>query len=60
MMKIEKNVFHTFIADPTGPKGFSLRSWLDPGTTALVIVDMQNYMTDRAYTSRWSADGVDE
>ena len=60
MNKAENNVYYSFISDGEGPKGISLRSWLDQASTALVIVDMQNYMTDRAYTSRWSADGGDD
>ena len=54
------DVFYSFLPDPKGPKGISLSSWLNPSATALVIVDMQNYMTDRKYTSRWSADGGDD
>lgn len=54
------DVYYSFVPDPNGPKGISISSWLDPPRTALVIVDMQNYMTDRKYTSRWSADGGDD
>lgn len=59
MNKIQ-DVYYSFDKDPEGPKGISLLSWLNPQTTALVIVDMQNYMTDRMYTGRWSADGGDD
>jgi ureidoacrylate peracid hydrolase len=59
-MERNADIYHSFVADPDGPKGIALSSWLDPARTALVIVDMQNYMTDRAYTSRWSADGGDD
>ncbi len=45
--------------DPGGPFGIARESWLQPGATALVVVDMQRYMTDPAYSSRWSADGAD-
>jgi biuret amidohydrolase len=45
--------------DPQGPFGISRESWLEPGATGLVVVDMQRYMTDRAWSSRWSADGAD-
>jgi biuret amidohydrolase len=45
--------------DPAGPFGIARESWLEAGRTALVVVDMQRYMTDRAYSSRWSADGAD-
>ena len=53
-------VFYSFHTDPEGPKGIALSSWLAPESTALVIVDLQNYMTDREFTSRWSADGGDD
>jgi len=45
--------------DPRGPFGISRESWLAAGSTALVVVDMQRYMTDSSYSSRWSADGAD-
>lgn len=45
--------------DPGGPFGISRESWLDARRLALVVVDMQRYMTERAYASRWSADGAD-
>jgi biuret amidohydrolase len=46
-------------ADPDGPFGIARESWLEKRSLALVVVDMQRYMTDRAYSSRWSADGAD-
>ncbi len=45
--------------DPGGPFGIARECWLEAGRTALIVVDMQRYMTDRSYSSRWSADGAD-
>jgi len=59
-MRTSAGVYHGFVPDSSGPKGISISSWLHPERTALVVVDMQNYMTDRKYTSRWSADGGDD
>ncbi len=53
-------MFHDFRPDAEGPFGIARESWIEKGKTAFVVVDMQNYMTQRRYSSRWSADGGDE
>jgi len=52
--------FRGFTADSKGPFGIAEESWLRRDSSAFVIVDMQNYMTDRSYSSRWSADGAED
>jgi ureidoacrylate peracid hydrolase len=53
-------VHRDYTADPNGPFGIAEESWLQRDSLAFLIVDMQNYMTDRGYSSRWSADGAEE
>ena len=45
-----------YTLDESGPHGISLSSWLEREKTALLIVDMQNYMSRREYAGKWSSD----
>jgi nicotinamidase-related amidase len=51
---------YDFILDKEGPKGISLESWLEKEKLALIIIDMQNYMIDRKYRGKYSANGSDD
>ncbi len=53
-------MYQDYVLDRNGPMGISLQSWLEKERLAFIIVDMQNYMTEREYSSRWSADGSDD
>ena len=53
-------MYRDFKDDPHGPFGIAEESWLRKDALAFVIVDMQNYMTNRSYSSRWSADGAED
>jgi len=49
-----------YILDINGPHGISVKSWLNRDHLALIIVDMQNYMTDYQLSSQWSAGNSEE
>ncbi len=54
-----KEVQYSYILDEKGPWGISLKSWLDHQSLALMVIDMQNYMTNARYSGKWSAAGSD-
>ncbi len=46
--------------DPGGPRGVSFGSWLDRDRIALIVIDVQNYITLPKYSGAWTADGGDD
>lgn len=51
---------YDYILNKDGPKGISVKSWLDTNKLALVIIDVQNYITDKRYRGKYSSDGADD
>ena len=49
-----------FIVDKKGPHGIAYESWLEREKLALMVVDVQNYITQKKYSGVWTADGKDE
>ena len=49
-----------FIVDKKGPHGISYASWLEREKLALLVVDVQNYITQKKYSGVWTTDGKDE
>ena len=49
------NVHFDFKLDPAGPHGIALSSWLDRDSLALVVIDVQNYITLPRYSGKWTA-----
>jgi nicotinamidase-related amidase len=52
--------FFDFIPDIKGPHKISERSYLEKDKLALLVIDMQNYMTDNHYRGKWSSRGSDD
>jgi nicotinamidase-related amidase len=50
---------YDFDTDPNGPRGIATSSWLEPGRLALLVIDVQNYITLPRYSGAWTADGGD-
>jgi len=48
-------VHFDFEFDPEGPRGIALSSWLDRKSLALVVIDVQNYITLPRYSGTWTA-----
>ena len=48
---------YDFIIDRDGPKGISRKSWLEKDKLALILIDMQNYITDKKYSGKWNSSG---
>jgi len=51
---------YSFKTDPAGPKGISISSWLDPDKLALLIIDIQNYLTDKKYSGQYSSSNFED
>jgi nicotinamidase-related amidase len=49
-----------FIVDKKGPHGIAYESWLEREKLAFVVIDVQNYITQKKYSGRWTANGKDE
>lgn len=49
-----------FVLDKNGPHKISRASYLERDRLALMVIDMQNYMTEHAYTGKWSSRGSDD
>ena len=49
-----------YIADPAGPRGISPASWLEKARLALLVIDVQNYITLPEYSGAWTAAGGDD
>jgi len=54
------DIHFDFLTDPQGPHGISYKSWLEREKLALVVIDVQNYITQRRYSGMWTADGGDD
>ncbi len=52
-------VEYDFVLDPEGPRGVSVGSWLDADRLALMVIDVQNYITLPRYSGAWTAAGGD-
>ncbi|MHB1347558.1 MAG: cysteine hydrolase family protein [Candidatus Humimicrobiaceae bacterium] len=52
--------FFDFIPDKNGPHKISFGSYLEKDKLALMVIDMQNYMTQNKYTGKWSSRGSDD
>ena len=44
-----------FATDPAGPRGVAKSSWLEREKLALVVIDVQNYITQPRYSGDWTA-----
>lgn len=55
-MKINE---YDFITDKDGPRGVSIKSWLEKEKIALLMNDIQNFCTYEKYSGTWSSDGND-
>ncbi len=54
------NYKYDYILDEDGPKGIAVKSWLEKEKLALIIIDVQNYITDIKYSGKYSAAGSDD
>ncbi|MBM3706216.1 MAG: cysteine hydrolase [Actinobacteria bacterium] len=52
--------FFDFIPDKKGPHKISIKSYLEKAKLALLVIDMQNYMTEQLYTGKWSSRGSED
>jgi len=52
--------YFDFIVDKEGPHKISKESYLEKARLALMIIDMQNYMTENLYTGKWSSRGSED
>jgi ureidoacrylate peracid hydrolase len=53
-------VRYDFRLDPEGgPRGIAHSSWLDAARLALMVIDVQNYITQPRFSGHWTADGGD-
>lgn len=53
---MDKNKYKfDFIFDKNGPHSISVSSYLEKNKLALMVIDMQNYMTDYNYKGKWSS-----
>jgi nicotinamidase-related amidase len=50
---------YDFRTDPEGPHGIDVDSWLEPERVALMVIDIQNYITLPQYSGVWTAGGGD-
>ncbi len=49
------NYKYSFKLDPDGPKGISISSWLNTEKLALLVIDIQNYLTSKDYSGQFSS-----
>jgi ureidoacrylate peracid hydrolase len=54
-----KQVRYDFRLDPEGPRGIARSSWLDTEMLGLMVIDVQNYITQPRFSGHWTADGGD-
>jgi biuret amidohydrolase len=59
-MKAMNSYFYDFKLDRNGPHKVSVESYLEKEKLALMIIDMQNYMTANKYTGKWSSRGSED
>jgi len=50
---------YDFRTDPAGPRGIAKASWLEKARLALMVIDVQNYITLPEYSGYWTASGGD-
>lgn len=50
---------YDFILDPSGHRGIARSSWLELDKLGLMVIDVQNYITQPKFSGHWSADGGD-
>jgi nicotinamidase-related amidase len=50
---------YDFRTDPEGPHGIAVASWLESERVALMVIDVQNYITLPEYSGVWTAGGGD-
>jgi nicotinamidase-related amidase len=48
---------YDFLTDPAGPRGIAAASWLERRRLALLVIDVQNYITLPEYRGDWTAAG---
>ncbi len=48
-----------YVIDEKGPRGVAVKSWLETARLALMVIDMQNYMTLPGFSGDWTAAGAD-
>jgi ureidoacrylate peracid hydrolase len=51
---------YDYSLDEAGPHGVSIASWLEIGKLAMMIIDVQNYITQSKYSGVWTAAGGDD
>jgi len=54
-----QKVRYDFRLDPKGPRGIARSSWLDADGLGLMVIDVQNYITQPRFSGHWTADGGD-
>ncbi len=57
---VKDKYFFDFLIDKKGPHKVSIKSYLEKDKLALIVVDMQNYMTENIYTGKWSSRGSED
>jgi nicotinamidase-related amidase len=50
---------YDFEPDASGPRGIARKSWLERARLALMVIDVQNYITLPEYSGVWTASGGD-
>lgn len=50
---------YDFEIDSEGPRGIARSSWLDSEKLGLMVIDVQNYITQPRFSGHWTADGGD-
>ncbi|MDD3520104.1 MAG: cysteine hydrolase [Actinomycetota bacterium] len=58
-MEVNK-YFFDFKLDKKGPHGISKDSYFEKDKLALIVIDMQNYMTRNRYSGKWSSRGAED
>ena len=59
-MRLMNSYYYDFELDKNGPHKVSIESYIEKDKLALMIIDMQNYMTMHKYTGKWSSRGADD
>ena len=52
--------YSDFDFDKNDPHKISKTSYLEKSRLALMVIDMQNYMTRNSYTGKWSSRGSND
>jgi len=59
-MRSMNSYYYDFKLNKEGPHKISIESYLEKQKLALMVIDMQNYMTQHKYTGKWSSRGSDD